>query len=749
MQTQTNQGPQINAIQPTLPKGGGAIQGIGETFSANEFTGTAALSVPIALTPCRDLSPQLSVDYSSGGGNGIFGLGFGLSLPEITRQTSKGIPKYDGSDTFLFSGADYLVPDDTYLSVTMGPYQVTRYLSRTEGSFDRIEQWVAAEGSSFWKVTTPDNLTYIFGKSDSARIVDPQNEARIFKWLLEETFDAKGNHILYQWESDDPAHLPQNLSEQNRTQTANKYIGQLRYGNVAPIAESILLAETPSEVQWHFEVVFDYGQYDFKGLKPDQPYQLPPDAQPRYRLDPFSTYHAGFEIRTARLCYNVLLFHHFPAEFQTDEPVLTRRWQFVYQPSPVVTLLEQVQESGYSYQDGQYTQKRLPSLSLAYSAFQPEQQQFGHLQDDQGQHLVGVDTPPFQLVDLYGEGLPGILYSDGYIVWYREPQGSQPESADAHYAAFQNVPAFPLARQTETATHTLTDVTGNGHLDLLVSSPAQAGYYAQENDRRWLPFQPFVDFPTDYHNPLVRQVDVSGEGLVDLLVIEENQVRVYPNQRRNGFGQAWLRPRRGDLPTSKPTFPQQDLRFADMAGAGTPQFVRLTNGRVDYWPSLGYGAFGARVTMENAPHFGDDFDTARLFLVDADGSGTADLVYVYPDKVHLFLNESGNRFAEAVEIRLPGIWDNLDQIQFADVYGNGTTCLVFTQPHPTPQHWCYDFSGQQKPYLLTQISNNIGGVYRDHLCQFDPILFGGQTKGPNMGHSFALSRASDGKNHPC
>lgn len=41
----------ISAGQVSLPKGGGAIQGIGESFQATEFTGTAALSIPIPTTP--------------------------------------------------------------------------------------------------------------------------------------------------------------------------------------------------------------------------------------------------------------------------------------------------------------------------------------------------------------------------------------------------------------------------------------------------------------------------------------------------------------------------------------------------------------------------------------------------------------------------------------------------------------------------------------------------------------------------
>lgn len=55
-----------------LPKGGGAIKGIGESFEANFFTGSGSFSIPIPLPACRNLKPSLSIDYSSGSGNGPF-----------------------------------------------------------------------------------------------------------------------------------------------------------------------------------------------------------------------------------------------------------------------------------------------------------------------------------------------------------------------------------------------------------------------------------------------------------------------------------------------------------------------------------------------------------------------------------------------------------------------------------------------------------------------------------------------------
>lgn len=75
----------------SLPKGSGAIRGIGEKFAANPITGTGSVIVSIATGLGRSgFAPQLSLSYDSGAGNGPFGLGWSLSLPSITRKTDKG-----------------------------------------------------------------------------------------------------------------------------------------------------------------------------------------------------------------------------------------------------------------------------------------------------------------------------------------------------------------------------------------------------------------------------------------------------------------------------------------------------------------------------------------------------------------------------------------------------------------------------------------------------------------------------------
>src|SRR5262245_7142073 len=155
----------VSAPTIALPKGGGAIRGMGEKFAANPVTGTGSMSVPIAVSPGRSgFGPQLSLTYDSGGGNGPFGFGWSLSLPTITRKTDRGLPQYrddQDSDVFILSGAEDLVPvfkkdaDGNWARDSRGnllihddprtingvPYRVRRYRPRIEGLFARIERW--------------------------------------------------------------------------------------------------------------------------------------------------------------------------------------------------------------------------------------------------------------------------------------------------------------------------------------------------------------------------------------------------------------------------------------------------------------------------------------------------------------------------------------------------------------------------------------------------------------------------------
>ena len=186
----------------SLPSGGGAVSGLGEKFSPDLFTGTSNLSVPIAVPPGRQgATPQLALTYSTGNGNSPFGLGWALGVPGVARKTSRGVPRYDGTDVFILSGAEDLVP------VPGAAAGRQRYRPWTEGLFARIEHVGDATGD-YWEVGGRDGTRSWYGTPrphdadaswrDPAVTVVPGG-GRTFAWKLTETADACGNLTRYSY----------------------------------------------------------------------------------------------------------------------------------------------------------------------------------------------------------------------------------------------------------------------------------------------------------------------------------------------------------------------------------------------------------------------------------------------------------------------------------------------------------------------------------------------------------------------
>ena len=114
-----------------------------------------------------------------------------------------------------------------------------------------------------------------------------------------------------------------------------------------------------------------------------------------------------------------------------------------------------------------------------------------------------------------------------------------------------------------------------------------------------------------------------------------------------------------------------------MCGDGLTDLVRIRNGEVCYWPNIGYGRFGAKVSLDNSPHFDtrDLYDPRRIRLADIDGSGPVDLIYLGRDGARLYFNRSGNSLSDA-QGRLPVATENLARCRWP-------TCSA-----TAPPAWC-------------------------------------------------------------
>ncbi|MCP5052425.1 MAG: hypothetical protein GY940_34980 [bacterium] len=156
-QEQDKTSPQIQAFTPSLPSGGGAVKGIGETFQADAFSGTGSYSVPIYTTPSRGFEPAIGLTYNSGSGNSAAGIGFSIPTDNFSVRTEKGIPRYEGNDVYLYSGGGILTPKlkkvdnrwekdcSTQPGTGNSSWNVCIWLPREEKTFDKIELWICKE----------------------------------------------------------------------------------------------------------------------------------------------------------------------------------------------------------------------------------------------------------------------------------------------------------------------------------------------------------------------------------------------------------------------------------------------------------------------------------------------------------------------------------------------------------------------------------------------------------------------------
>ena len=720
----------------SLPKGGGAIRGIGEKFAANPVTGTGSLTVPIATSPGRSgFSPQLSLSYDSGTGNGPFGFGWHLHLPAITRRTDKGLPQYldrEESDVFILSGAEDLVPilvnvggqwqRDTVTRTVDGlTYQVQGYRPRIEGLFSRIERWTDVQtGEIHWRSINKENVTTLYGKDHNSRIFDPADAThpqRIFTWLICTSYDDKGHVIVYEYKEENSENIDlSQANESNRSavsRSAQRYVKRLKYGNLTPyLAQSDLL-----QMNWMFEAVFDYGEHD--PLAPQ-----PIETQPWLcRNDPFSSYRSGFEVRTYRLCQRVLMFHHFPNEAEIGQDYLVRSTDFVYQNRrnnpddlkkghPISSFIASVTQNGYKRQkDGSDLKKFLPPLEFGYSQAVINRD----IQEIDAASLenlpIGLDRNLYRWVDLDGEGVSGILTEQAGTWFYK------PNLGNGQFGPLATVAHTPSLAALHNGQEQLLSLAGDGRLDLVDFAGPVPGFFKRTQDQQWENFASFAALPNiPWQDANLRFVDLNGDGLADVLLAEHEIFTWYESLGEVGFGPAQY----ARKPIDEEHGPQlvfadgtQSIYLADMSGDGLTDLVRVRNGEICYWPNRGYGSFGSKVTMDDAPWFTttEQFDQHYVRLADIDGSGTTDMIYLGPDAIQIYFNQSGNSWSAVQTLSpLPHL-DKLSSVMTADLLGNGTACLVWSSSLPSnmrnPVRYV-DLMGGQKPHLLLSIKNNLG-----------------------------------------
>ena len=371
-----------------------------------------------------------------------------------------------------------------------------------------------------------------------------------------------------------------------------------------------------------------------------------------------------------------------------------------------------IRDSGYTKQvNNAYSQKSLPPVSFSYQKHEWNKDVKFVSPENLANAPIGIYEPGYQWVDLYSEGLSGILTEQGTGLFYKENLGSGNFS---NAKLITPKPSFTgIGNQLQ-----LQELEADGTKYLSSYEGMNKGFFKINDEKEWEPFKAFEQLPNiDFNDANTKLLDLNGDGKAEVLITEDNLFVWYASLGEKGFEtsrKVWQSFEEEKGPHIVFNDKEQSIFLSDINGDGLTDIVRIKNGSVSYWPNLGYGRFGAKVSMDNAPVFDHrgQFNAAFIKLADIDGSGTTDIIYLGKNQFKVWLNQSGNSFLPAPEIINPFLEiTNLSQVSVVDFLGNGTGCIVWSSNQPKDQYQqlkYIDLMNSKKPHIMVAYKNNMG-----------------------------------------
>ncbi|MBK1835056.1 hypothetical protein JIN78_13380 [Roseibacillus ishigakijimensis] len=654
------------------------------------------------------LQPSLGLSYNSGLGNSFVGIGWTLSIPQIKRQTDKGFPSYNSSDTFLFNGEELV-------SLSDGTFRC-----ENETGFQRFKP--IDSNNDFlvdaWEMTERNGTRHFFGRhrDESGRwsVVEHPTHAgsdfdRTYCWGLDRTIDLHGNRIDYEY--------------------------LLGTGMLFP--SRVSYSHSGSHER---EVTFSY--------------EIRPDAFDDYRptfssrvdrlLVGVTMWTSGARVRSYDLEYEHAEGDSSPLSFEEQN---ARVGAFDLGVS-VLKRVVQYDRTGSNY---------LPPLIFHYS-FLGGGLSNASVQDTASVPLLDLASASgeVQIVDVDGDGLPDIFSSEaqGFVrtqqVCFNEGLNGDSEIRFSAPKLVSNSSSIDLSLPG----FTMADSQGDGLSDVMhlydEFSGKRIAVYANrarlDADTGELGFESTPSAPAevldsapawvDLGNPATRQMDLNFDKVPDFLSAEADFTGLQlSGYYRDEAGNWQLFQTQTSLPTSA-TFASNGVsnpavKLVDMNGDRLLDLVYLTTTgsgigatlNVRYWPYCALGEWGAEREMELS--FMDSFqidgaDLRDFYVQDFTGDGLADIIKIdgsgSSSNVTLRANIAGTKWSQPItktglpEYR-PRAGTNATTFRTADLNGNGSTDLIWRNTgFNNTWKWLDLMPDAGKPNLLTRIDNSLGKV---------------------------------------
>lgn len=754
----------------SVPKGAGTIQGMGESFSSDPSTGIATFSVPFSLPAARGgAQPSLGLSYSSASGAGLAGMGWGVGVPYIARQTDRGLPSYnEGSDwqanqdRFVFNDGQELVPickvqagasctgalpGESFPAWSVG-YQYFR--PRVEGSFQRFF-W--SENHRHWIVQDKSGITMELGApldqatDDAALELNPNNSAQIFRWHLVRQYDTYRqsgkpvNVVVYKY------------GEQDGGQAYLTDIYDTT--SVSAPTDTTALGSFAHHTHLHYEA----------------------------RTDPTESYRSGWLIKQTKRLKRVDVTSK--TESGGGERRVVRRYHLDYDGGFHTSYLTSVQVEGRCVSDETQAQAeedglvgfsscpKLPPMTFAYSHVD------GFTTDGTavGSSLTGYEafdarlqavgnTPPHSIddnladfFDINADGLPDVLvtapgtYSD-YGVFFNAQNGISNSFGSATQMSVHGVLGANAASIQLSNPHvTPLDADGDGAVDFvrMPSINDYSVYRPRLVSGQWILDGEAIDVSGNL-NPKINLgnsttasetniADVNFDGLVDVVITTGTEVQSYLSLGRLPGGKMLFG--KGSLVSSSTAslssdpiakcvpfsgtsvkFSDPEIKLADMNGDGIQDIVRARRGvnAFLYWPGRGNGFWGTglldncpagtfgsnrAVTMQTSADFAN-LDGVSLRMDDVNGDGFDDIVQVKTNSVDVWLNVDGHSWTQRHIINgTPNSPDYANRVRLMDINGSGTRDITWGTAGAGGYKYM-DLAGGERPGVLIRVENGLG-----------------------------------------
>lgn len=699
-------GLRTEAVQ--LPDGPGSVEGFGPGYDPDLPTGGIGFDFEFAFPKgVGGIAPSISVGYDSGEGSGLMGFGWGITMPRVERRTARPWPRYvDGPNgidddydgdidepdevdkirVYAAGGPENVVDSDNLSdddNLVMPPGEF--YFARYEGDFIRYQRV-----DDYWVATRPDGTRLEFGRTLAARQVDPDDETRVFAWLLETETDVNGNTITYEYERGE--------DEDNRGTMYPRYA---RYG-----------AGAPPWSEYHI-VAFEYED------RPD----VFEDAKP------------GFITRVGKRVKHVNIATHTSSELTVreiadfdgdgEDDYLDRRYIYTYDTHPYWSLLSSAEEMGADGIDV------LAPITFGWRVAEPPDVANGQ------EVYIGVKNPPryffdnpaSDLAELNGDGLPDLLLTsavgDPHKAFFNLGEHEDNGKRVIEWTNAIDIGGDPLAQfvdfVSENAPADLADMDGDGFADLAYrASPFESYYFPQQFENGLPKWGDRVSFnlfegestpPSPFGTDDVERSDMNGDNLGDIVQTINaggaTTLRIWYNLGGGAFSRPVAVPQ-----TFPYLFSQQGVSLDDFNGDGIDDFIRIRPTRIEVAPGLGYGKFGA-VRYVEVPEFTfNDPWLEEPELEDITGDGLPELVYD-AGTFWYWVNRGNYTLEKRRDITgLPSDLGTTAGYRWADMNGNGSNDLVFSDVASNPRIVTFDIGELigcvPVPNLLTSIDNGQG-----------------------------------------